>query len=393
MQKLINSLQHYAWGSRHALDSLYGISDPQQRPVAEMWMGAHPKSSSYIEIKGENRSLREVIAENPEKMLGEEIAARFGELPFLFKVLCAEQPLSIQVHPSKPAAEAGFARENAAGIPLNAAERNYKDANHKPELVFALTPFHAINGFRQRHEIVSLLQPVAGAHPAIAHFLQLSTDGLPELFSALLSMQGEEKKRALDVLKSALSGQPGEPWQTIARIADFYPDDSGLFSPLLLNVITLQPGEAMFLFAGTPHAYLHGVALEVMANSDNVLRAGLTPKHIDVAELMANLQFESRPFDSLLTRPVRQNEMLSFPVPVPDFAFSVHLLSDTALTVRQQSAAILFCIDGQSEISDGHRRLKLAPGEACFVPAASGPLTLSGTGRTARVYNRVGDCG
>lgn len=171
MQKLINSLQNYAWGSKTALTELYGISNPSQQPMAELWMGAHPKSPSKIIVDGKSHSLRDVIDADQPAQLGAAVAQRFGELPFLFKVLCAEQPLSIQVHPSKAAAEVGYARENASGVPLDAATRNYKDANHKPELVYALTPFKAINGFRPLSEIVSLLQPIAGAHPAIAHFL------------------------------------------------------------------------------------------------------------------------------------------------------------------------------------------------------------------------------
>ncbi|EBA5292596.1 mannose-6-phosphate isomerase, partial [Salmonella enterica] len=289
MQKLINSVQNYAWGSKTALTELYGIANPQQQPMAELWMGAHPKSSSRITTaNGETVSLRDAIEKNKTAMLGEAVANRFGELPFLFKVLCAAQPLSIQVHPNKRNSEIGFAKENAAGIPMDAAERNYKDPNHKPELVFALTPFLAMNAFREFSDIVSLLQPVAGAHSAIAHFLQApNAERLSQLFASLLNMQGEEKTRALAVLKAALNSQQGEPWQTIRVISEYYPDDSGLFSPLLLNVVKLNPGEAMFLFAETPHAYLQGVALEVMANSDNVLRAGLTPKYIDIPELVA----------------------------------------------------------------------------------------------------------
>lgn len=266
MQKLINSVQNYAWGSKTALTELYGLANPQQLPMAELWMGAHPKSSSKIEdASGQVVSLRDVIDGNQSALLGDAVAKRFGELPFLFKVLCAAQPLSIQVHPNKRNSEIGFAKENAAGIPMDAAERNYKDPNHKPELVFALTPFLAMNAFREFSEIVSLLQPVAGAHTAIAHFLeQPNAERLSQLFAALLSMQGEEKSRALAILKAALETQQGEPWQTIRLIAEFYPDDSGLFSPLLLNVVKLNPGEAMFLFAETPHAYLQGVALEVM---------------------------------------------------------------------------------------------------------------------------------
>ncbi|ENF6038359.1 mannose-6-phosphate isomerase [Citrobacter amalonaticus] len=391
MQKLINSVQNYAWGSKTALTELYGLANPQQLPMAELWMGAHPKSSSKIEdASGQVVSLRDVIDGNQSALLGDAVAERFGELPFLFKVLCAAQPLSIQVHPNKRNSEIGFAKENAAGIPMDAAERNYKDPNHKPELVFALTPFLAMNAFREFSEIVSLLQPVAGAHTAIAHFLeQPNAERLSQLFAALLSMQGEEKSRALAILKAALETQQGEPWQTILLIAEFYPDDSGLFSPLLLNVVKLNPGEAMFLFAETPHAYLQGVALEVMANSDNVLRAGLTPKYIDIPELVANVKFEAKPANQLLTTPVKHGAELDFPIPVNDFAFSLHDLSAQETAIDQQSAAILFCVEGEAILRKGEQRLVLKPGESAFISAEESPVSVSGVGRVARVYNKL----
>ncbi|EMX9178128.1 mannose-6-phosphate isomerase [Citrobacter sedlakii] len=390
MQKLINSVQNYAWGSKTALTELYGMANPQQQPMAELWMGAHPKSSSQVvDANGQTVSLRDVIEKHKSTLLGDAVAERFGELPFLFKVLCAAQPLSIQVHPNKRNSETGFARENAAGIPLDAAERNYKDPNHKPELVFALTPFLAMNAFREFSEIVSLLQPVAGAHTAIAHFLENpNAERLSELFAGLLNMQGEEKSRALAILKAALENQQGEPWQTIRLITEFYPDDSGLFSPLLLNVVKLNPGEAMFLFAETPHAYLQGVALEVMANSDNVLRAGLTPKYIDIPELVANVRFDAKPANQLLTTPEKNGAELDFPIPVDDFAFSLHDLSAQETPVAQQSAAILFCVEGEAVLSKGEQRLVLKPGESAFISAAESPIMASGVGRLARVYNK-----
>lgn len=391
MQKLINSVQNYAWGSKTALTDLYGIANPNNLPMAELWMGAHPKSSSKIEdASGQVRSLRDVIEANKAALLGDKVAQRFGELPFLFKVLCADQPLSIQVHPNKQASEIGFAKENAAGIPLDSAERNYKDPNHKPELVFALTPFLAMNAFREFSEIISLLQPVAGAHNAIAHFLENpNADALSQLFASLLNMQGEEKSHALAVLKAALDSQQGEPWETIRLISEFYPDDSGLFSPLLLNVVKLNPGEAMFLFAETPHAYLQGVALEVMANSDNVLRAGLTPKYIDIPELVANVKFVAKPAAELLTQPVKNGAELDFPIPVDDFAFSLHDLSSAETSVAQESAAILFCVEGEATLRKGEQRLVLKPGESAFVAANESPVSVSGTGRLARVFNKL----
>lgn len=391
MQKLINSVQNYAWGSKTALTDLYGIANPNNLPMAELWMGAHPKSSSKIEdASGQARSLRDVIDADKAALLGDKVAQRFGELPFLFKVLCAEQPLSIQVHPNKQASEIGFAKENAAGIPLDAAERNYKDPNHKPELVFALTPFLAMNAFREFSEIISLLQPVAGANNAIAHFLENpNAEALSRLFASLLNMQGEEKSHALAVLKAALDSQQGEPWETIRLIAQFYPDDSGLFSPLLLNVVKLNPGEAMFLFAETPHAYLQGVALEVMANSDNVLRAGLTPKYIDIPELVANVKFVAKPAAELLTQPVKNGAELDFPIPVEDFAFSLHDLSQTETTIAQESAALLFCVEGEATLHKGEQHLVLKPGESAFVAANESPVSVSGTGRLARVFNKL----
>ncbi|ADO48466.1 mannose-6-phosphate isomerase [[Enterobacter] lignolyticus] len=391
MQKLINSVQNYAWGSKTALTDLYGIANPDHLPMAELWMGAHPKSSSKVtDASGQVRSLRDAIDADMASLLGDAVAARFGELPFLFKVLCADQPLSIQVHPNKKASEAGFAKENAAGIPLDAAERNYKDPNHKPELVFALTPFLAMNAFREFSEIAALLQPVAGAHAAIAHFLQTpNAQTLSDLFASLLNMQGEEKSRALDILRAALDSQQGEPWDTIRFIARFYPDDSGLFSPLLLNVVKLNPGEAMFLFAETPHAYLNGVALEVMANSDNVLRAGLTPKYIDIPELVANVKFTAKPAAELLTTPVVHGAELDFPIPVDDFAFSLHELSAAGSELAQQSAAIVFCVEGEAVLRKNGQSLALKPGESAFVAANESPVSLSGTGRVARVFNKL----
>lgn len=391
MQKLINSVQNYAWGSKTALTELYGIANPTQQPMAELWMGAHPKSSSQVlGADGQTVALRDVIEHDKSALLGDAVAQRFGELPFLFKVLCAAQPLSIQVHPNKHNSEIGFAKENAAGIPMDAAERNYKDPNHKPELVFALTPFLAMNAFREFSYIVALLQPVSAAHPAIAHFLEEpSAERLSYLFASLLNMQAEEKSHALAILKSALNSQQGEPWQTIRLIADVYPNDSGLFSPLLLNVVKLNPGEAMFLFAETPHAYLQGVALEVMANSDNVLRAGLTPKYIDIPELVANVQFVAKPANQLLTTPLKSDGELDFPIPVDDFAFSLHELTTSGADISQQSAAILFCIEGEAVLSKGEQRLVLRPGESAFIGANESPVNISGAGRLARVYNKL----
>ncbi len=389
MQKMNNVVQNYAWGSKDALTRLYGIKNPQGKPMAELWMGAHPKGSSSIaDTSGRQRTLLDLINENKEAYLGTAVARDFGELPFLFKVLCAARPLSIQVHPNKAAAMAGFARENAAGIPVNTERRNYQDANHKPELVFALTPFMAMNGFRELNETAALLQPVHSAHKDIEAFLQQpDAPHLMTLFASLLNLSGKQKEHALTVLKSTLSHQQGEAFAAVRKIATFYPDDTGLFAPLLLNVITLQPGQAMFLQAETPHAYLEGVALEVMANSDNVLRAGLTEKHIDIPELLANIQCIPQSTSALLLQTKKQDGMELFPVPVPDFAFSLHELSAAPQNLVQSSAAIVFCISGVAILEKQGQQLSLMPGESCFIAAFEAPVKVSGEGHIARVYN------
>lgn len=391
MQKLINSVQNYAWGSKTALTELYGMENPSSQPMAELWMGAHPKSSSRVQnAAGDIVSLRDVIESNKSTLLGEAVAKRFGELPFLFKVLCAAQRSPFRFIQTNAILKSVLPKKMPQVSRWMPPSVTIKILTTSRSWFFALTPFLAMNAFREFSEIVSLLQPVAGAHPAIAHFLQQpNAERLSELFASLLNMQGEEKSRALAILKSALDSQQGEPWQTIRLISEFYPEDSGLFSPLLLNVVKLNPGEAMFLFAETPHAYLQGVALEVMANSDNVLRAGLTPKYIDIPELVANVKFEAKPANQLLTQPVKQGAELDFPIPVDDFAFSLHDLSDKETTISQQSAAILFCVEGDATLWKGSQQLQLKPGESAFIAANESPVTVKGHGRLARVYNKL----
>ncbi|MDE9539174.1 mannose-6-phosphate isomerase [Xenorhabdus bovienii] len=392
MLKMTNQIQHYDWGSKTALTDIYGIKNPNNQPMAELWMGAHPKCSSQVTDPktGETIALNALIAQEPEKYLGEKVVEQFQRLPFLFKVLCAAQPLSIQVHPDKSSAETGFDRENAAGIPLNSPQRNYKDDNHKPELVYALTPFKAMNAFRPLSDIAQLLGHVSAAHPDIQVFIQNPTEShLSFLFSQLLTMQGEQKRLAIAVLKSVLNNREGEPWDTIRKVTAFYPDDNSLFTPLLLNIVELKPGQAMFLYARTPHAYLEGVALEVMANSDNVLRAGLTSKHIDVAELMANLDFVSKPADTLLTLPKQEKDALNYPVPVNDFYFSVYDVSEQPITLENDSASVLFCFEGQIIISsdEQQQQLRLFSGESVFLSAIEKNLTVHGNGKIAKVSN------
>lgn len=389
-----NPIQGYDWGSHDSLTTLFGIPNPEGKPQAELWMGAHPNGCSEITCGDQVQKLSTLIESAPAAVLGEATLARFGSLPFLFKVLCAEKALSIQVHPSKAQAEAGFAREEAAGISPKAANRNYKDPNHKPELVFALTPYQAMNGFRSIPAILALFERVklaaiadlTGALAA-AHAANQGEAGLQQFFQQLLMLEGVRKEAALiDLLAYANEHQDEETFALITSLAAQYPGDVGLFSPLLLNVVTLQPGQAMFLDACTPHAYVRGTGLEIMANSDNVLRAGLTPKYIDVAELLDCTHCLPKPDDQILLVPRREGAVQHFEVPVPDFTFSVYPAGEHALTTA--SAEILFAIDGPVILKRGDDTLRLEKGQSAFIPAATGSYQLLAEGRVARAGNR-----
>ncbi|MDX7921365.1 mannose-6-phosphate isomerase, class I [Aeromonas media] len=385
-----NPIQGYDWGSHDALTTLFGIPNPAGKPQAELWMGAHPNGCSEVTLAGNVQRLSTLIERAPVAVLGDATVARFGSLPFLFKVLCAEKALSIQVHPSKAQAEAGFAKEEAAGIDPKAANRNYKDPNHKPELVFALTPYQAMNGFRAIPAILALFDRMG--LPALAELtevLRQSQDeaGLQHFFHQLLVLEGTRKEEALaGLLAYAAAHQDEETFALITSLAAQYPGDVGLFSPLLLNVVTLQPGQAMYLDACTPHAYVRGTGLEIMANSDNVLRAGLTPKYIDVAELLDCTRCLPKPDDQILLAPHLDGAVQHFEVPVPDFTFSVYPAGEHALTTA--SAEILFAIDGTVTLQQGEQSLRLEKGQSAFVPAATGHYRLLAEGRVARAGNR-----
>ena len=389
-----NPIQGYDWGSHDALTTLFGIPNPDGKPQAELWMGAHPNGCSEVNLAGNAQKLSAVIEAAPSAVLGEATVARFGSLPFLFKVLCAEKALSIQVHPSKAQAEAGFAKEEAAGIDAKASNRNYKDPNHKPELVFALTPYQAMNGFRAIPAILALFERVK--LPALAELVAaLAANpheaGLQHFFHQLLILAGARKEEALTgLLAYAAEHRDEETFALITSLAAQYPGDVGLFSPLLLNVVTLKPGQAMFLDACTPHAYVRGTGLEIMANSDNVLRAGLTPKYIDVAELLDCTRCVAKADDQILLAPrvegMTENMVQHFEVPVPDFTFSVYPAGEHALTTA--SAEILFAIDGTVTLRQGEQILRLEKGQSAFVPAATGHYRLLAEGRVARAGNR-----
>lgn len=394
--KLENVIQNYAWGSKESLSALFGIQNENAEPQAEIWMGTHPGGCSKV-ASMEHQPLPDVIARDSKGMLGDYTKVRFGDLPYLFKVLAAETPLSIQVHPSKSKAEAGFARENAQGIPLNAANRNYKDPNHKPELVYALTFYKAMNGFRPLEHILALFAEVdipTLSNEVAALAANRNSDGLRQFFSAIISLTGERKETALRELYAAYK-RPAKTVmarEALEYSADFslhYPGDVGLFAPLILNTIELAPGEAMFLHAETPHAYVKGTGLEIMASSDNVLRAGLTSKHIDVPELLENTKFVPIDPEQIKLAPVRKEGKLSYPIPVDDFGFDILFATDECQKQYLRSAEILLCIQGEVKIttSAADEGVSLKPGESVFISNNSVDYQYQGNGILARAYN------
>jgi mannose-6-phosphate isomerase len=375
----------YDWGSRSAIEDMLGI--PRDgNPIAELWFGAHPDDPARAPRLG--AALDALIADDPEAWLGQATAQRFGgRLPFLLKVLAAERPLSIQVHPTLEQARAGFAAENAAGVDSGVRERSYRDANHKPELVCALTQFEALCGFRPVRDAkdvlarfaLAALAPLAelldGADPHRSAFVHLLTLADPRA----LAREVAERARAL------IEVNPADGAARAVLLADeHFSGDVGVVLSLLLNYVVLQPGEAIFLGAGNVHAYLRGVGIEIMANSDNVLRCGLTPKHIDVAEVLAVADFG--PLEDPRWRPEVPGR---FRPPVDDFALSRIDLAALAKPGQSRGSysggpvglpCIVLCTSGSASVSLGSDSVTLRPGHAAFVPAHDSSLVVEGDG-------------
>ncbi|SFT49673.1 mannose-6-phosphate isomerase, type 1 [Actinopolyspora lacussalsi subsp. righensis] len=304
MELLRNAVRPYAWGSRTAIAELLGRPVPAPHPEAELWMGAHPGDSSRLLCQdGSEISLVRLLDAEPSHQLGRACTDIWGNrLPYLMKVLAADEPLSLQAHPSAEQAADGFAREEADGVPRGAADRNYPDPTAKPELICALTEFHALAGFRAAETTVRLLHqldvPSLRAHTRLLAD-QPDRDGLRALFTTWITLP-EDTLRALmpDLLRACAEhvrsgGEFTEECRTVLELGEDYPNDAGVLASLLLNRIVLRPGEAIYLAPGNLHAYLRGTGVEILANSDNILRCGLTPKHVDVAELLRVLDFEN----------------------------------------------------------------------------------------------------
>ncbi|WP_406139420.1 mannose-6-phosphate isomerase, class I [Streptomyces sp. NBC_01089] len=382
MDRLANTVRPYAWGSTTAIPALTG-TEPTGEPQAEMWLGAHPGAPSHIDRGAGEQALSAVIDAAPEAELGAPAVAKFGpRLPFLLKILAAGAPLSLQVHPDLAQAKEGYENEERRGIPVDAPHRNYKDANHKPELICALTPFDGFCGFRPPAESADLLAgldvdsvkpyvDILRAHPEEA--------ALREVLTAVLSADPAGMKDTVTEAAAA-AGRIGGAYAPYATLAHHYPGDPGVIAAMLLNHVQLQPGEALFLGAGIPHAYLSGLGVEIMANSDNVLRCGLTPKHVDVPELLRVVRFEATEPGVLRPEADPDGEEL-YETPIDEFRLSRYVRPEDAspLPLPSGTAQILLCAAGTPRAGE----LALEPGQSVFVPAGE-TVTLTGAGTVFR---------
>jgi mannose-6-phosphate isomerase len=377
-------IRDYAWGSTSAVPRLLGIA-PTGRPMAELWFGAHPDDPSPC--PGVGTDLGALIATDPMTLLGADTAARFGgRLPFLLKVLSAEKPLSIQVHPSLAQARAGYADEQARGVAVDAPDRNYRDANHKPELLCALTEFDALCGLRPAADTLQLLAALDVAALMPLRDALTGPDGLRVAFELLLATPLADRDALIDATlagcrRLAADGPWGLAAQACRLAADNFPGDIGAVLTLLLNAVRLQPGEAIYLGAGNIHAYLRGTGIEIMANSDNVLRCGLTAKHVDVAEVLRVAVFTALPEPRWPAREVGAHERV-FAVPVPDFELAVLDIADQ-LDTAASGPQILLCTQGAVTVAGPGRELRLSRGRAAFV-AAGQQLEITGVGTVYR---------
>jgi mannose-6-phosphate isomerase len=369
MRLLDSPIRGYAWGSHTAIATLQGRPTPAPGPEAELWLGAHPSAPSVLADSGQR--------------LDEALAAAGGpRLPFLLKVLAAAQPLSLQAHPDAAQAAAGFAAEDAAGMPRDAPSRTYVDPHHKPELLVAVEEFDALCGFRSPEESATALEAL----------------DVPELAPIVASLRLPDPADALRSAVSAILLHP-EPARLVAAVADRpglvgelaarYPGDPGVVLALLLNRVRLAPTEAVFMPAGNLHAYLRGVGVEVMAASDNVIRGGLTPKPVNVKELLRILRFEV--LDDPVVRPVGVPDcpaVVTWPVPVRDFALYRAGAVDGGdpVPLPGRGPRVVLCLRGSVTVDDGAGSVRLTGGRAAFAAAGTGPVVVTGTGE---VYQAV----
>lgn len=387
------AIRTYAWGSRTSIADFTRREVPTDHPEAELWFGAHPGDPAFLTTASGELSLLDVVRNDPEGQLGPTVRSQFGDaLPFLVKVLAADEPLSLQAHPSSAQAVEGYAREERAGVPLNSPVRNYRDRSHKPELLVALEDFDALAGFRPVTRTVDFLHALAVSDldPYVALLTgQPDGDGLRALFTtwitapqpALDVLVPAVLDGAINYLRSDATEFEGEA-KAALELGERYPGDAGVLASLLLNFVHLEVGQALYLPAGNLHSYLRGVGVEVMANSDNVLRGGLTPKHVDVPELMRVLDFTPASPEALSPPTDQDGFELTFRTPASEFAVSVLELDGADLghevdaPCSHEGPQILLCAEGSTVVRAKSDTLTLERGAAAWVSADDGPIRL-----------------
>jgi mannose-6-phosphate isomerase len=392
----------YAWGSRTAIAELQGRPVPSAGPEAELWMGAHPSASCGVDRDGSRTTLDAVIAADPVRELGPECAARFGgRLPFLLKVLSADQALSIQVHPSRAQAEAGFLAENERGLAPGDPARNYVDDWPKPELLYALTPFEVVAGLRTPADAAGMLRALAvdqlkplaarledaAAGRVMADVLDGPAAGrvMADVLAAVLDWPAAGRADLVAAVVAACArlasarGPYADACAAAVRVAADHPGDLGVVALLLMRHAVLRPGQAVFMPAGGLHAYLRGTGIELLANSDNVVRAGLTGKHVDVSELLKLLD----PAVSVPALSPRVAEGVTwFDTPVPEFRLYLLDLTGSSVSLPGRGPRILLCTEGTVALrSEPGDTLELSRGGSCFLSAADGPVDAAGPAR------------
>lgn len=391
MHRLLPSYQNYGWGSSTAIPELAG-SEPNGDPVAELWYGAHPKASARLALPSGCVALDGHIERHGPEILGTDIAQRFGsELPYLLKLIAPARPLSLQVHPSAEQAALGWLREERAGIPRNADKRSFRDHNHKPEMVYALSAFEAISGFRTPRRALEILTGLDT--PLVDKTVERlrhgsSSQGMRSAFEYVL-LGARDRNDDIDVVTGLIADRlargdsPSEHSDAIAlKIAGHFPGDRGILASLLLNPVTLSPGEAMYVPAGCVHAYLSGMAVEVMASSDNVVRAGMTPKHVDARTLLDII--DVRPAPPIRLAPERSRPGVEvFYAPVEDFELAVITTDGDAIDLGGSGPRVVLAIEGRVELSGSGYQIPLAPTEAAFVSDGEN-VCISGRGRVVR---------
>jgi mannose-6-phosphate isomerase len=390
MWQLTSAVRFYPWGSRTVIPELLGQPTPADRPHAELWMGAHPDEPSLL---ADGRPLDKAITEEPERLLGAPVVDRFGpRLPFLMKVLAADRPLSLQAHPTMDQAAAGFAAEEAAGIPHDDPTRTFKDPWHKPELLLALTTFEALCGFRPVEESLHCLAKLQlpELKPTIA---ALARGGLRAAIPQLLALSERRRSSLVRAVAEAASRfvAAHDPefintYRWAASLAETYPGDPGVVISLMCNHLKLAPGEAVFLPAGNLHAYLCGAGVEVMASSDNVLRGGLTSKHVDLAALIEVLDFSDGRVPVI--HPVLGPGGLRYPVPIEDFDLTRVQLGTDPGSLTTRGPQVLLCTEGRAVLGAGDGDLVLGKGQSAFVPAGE-PVTACGPAVLYRTTTNV----